>query len=125
MAKRAFQAIVLFFAIYAFVFVPLGKRTGIEHVRAIAGTPAARQAASEIKGGVVRLVERLRSEAAESTESADRTFERDFASGDPTEDSAALQRAREGGKGNRESHAARPGATERAPRALVRPAAKG
>jgi hypothetical protein len=75
MAKRIFQAVIFFFAIYAFVFVPLGKKTGFEHVLAIAGTPAARQAASEVKGGVTRLVERLQSEARESTEETDRDLE--------------------------------------------------
>lgn len=75
MAKRIFQAVVAFFAIYAFVFVPLGKKTALEHVMAIAGTPAARQAASEVKGGVTRLVERLQSEARESTEEVDRDLE--------------------------------------------------
>lgn len=75
MAKRVFQAIVLFFAIYAFVFVPLGEKTALEHVRAIAGTPAARQAASEVKGGVERLVERLRDDARQKTESASRRLE--------------------------------------------------
>jgi hypothetical protein len=68
MAKRIFQGLVLFFAVYAFVFVPLGKKTALEHVQAIAGTPAARQAASEVKGGVTKLVHRLRSDARHSTD---------------------------------------------------------
>ncbi len=71
MARRAFQLVVLFFAIYAFAFVPLGKRTALEHVRAIIGTPAAQQAASEVKGGVERLAQRLRSEAQRATESTE------------------------------------------------------
>lgn len=71
MAKRVFQAVVLFFAVYAFAFVPLGERTALEHLRAIWGTPAAQQAASEVKGGVQRLVKRLRSKARESTERSD------------------------------------------------------
>ncbi len=74
MAKRVFQGVVLFFAIYAFVFVPLGKRTGLEHVRAIAGTSAAQQAGTELKGGVERLVQRLRDQAQQSTESSDRAL---------------------------------------------------
>jgi len=72
MAKRIFQGIVLFFAIYAFVFVPLGKKSALEHIQAIVGTPAAQDAASEVKGGVTRLVRRLQSEARESTEETDR-----------------------------------------------------
>jgi hypothetical protein len=75
MAKRIFQGVVLFFAIYAFVFVPLGKKTALEHLRAIFGTPAAQEAASEVKGGVTRLVRRLQSQARESTEETDRELE--------------------------------------------------
>lgn len=75
MAKRAFQAVILFFAICGFLFVPLGKRTAIEHLQAIAGTPAAQQAASEMKSGVVRLVERLRSGAKESEADVDRSLQ--------------------------------------------------
>jgi len=71
MAKRIFQAVVLFFAIYAFVFVPLGRKTALEHVRAIAGTPAAHQAATELQGGVKRLVHRLRDEAQRTTAASD------------------------------------------------------
>ena len=61
MVKRFFQVVVVFFAIYSFVFVPLGKKTALEHLRAIFGTPAAREAAEEVKGGVTRLVRRLQS----------------------------------------------------------------
>ena len=71
MVKRVFQTVVLFFAIYAFVFVPLGRKTALEHVRAIAGTPAAHQAASELQGGVKRLVHELRETAQRSTEASD------------------------------------------------------
>ena len=78
MVKRFFQVIVVFFAIYSFVFVPLGKKTALEHLRAIFGTPAARDAAEEVKGGVTRLVRRLQSEARQSTEKTDRRLsERD------------------------------------------------
>jgi hypothetical protein len=72
MVKRFFQVVVVFFAIYSFVFVPLGKKTALEHLRAIFGTPAAREAAEEVKGGVTRLVRRLQSEARQSTEKTDR-----------------------------------------------------
>lgn len=77
MAKRVFQALVLFFAIYAFAFVPLGKKTALDHVRAIIGTPAAQEAATEVKGGVERLVRRLKSDARESTEKADEVLAAD------------------------------------------------
>jgi hypothetical protein len=71
MVKRVFQTVVLFFAIYAFVFVPLGRKTALEHVRAIAGTRAAHQAASELEGGAKRLVQELREQAQRSTEATD------------------------------------------------------
>lgn len=71
MVKRVFQMVVLFFAIYAFVFVPLGRKTALEHIRAIAGTPQARQAATELKGGVTRLAHELREQAQRSTETTD------------------------------------------------------
>ena len=72
MVKRIFQGLIVFFALYAFVFVPLGKKTALEHLRAIFGTPQAREAAAEVKGGVTRLVRRLESEARQSTEKVDR-----------------------------------------------------
>jgi hypothetical protein len=71
MVKRVFQMVVLFFAIYAFVFVPLGRKTALEHIRAIAGTSAAKQAASELEGGVTRLAHALREQAQRSTEATD------------------------------------------------------
>jgi hypothetical protein len=83
MAKRIFQGVVLFFALYAFVFLPLGKKSALEHIRAILGTPAAQEAASEVKGGVTRLVRRLESEARKST--ADTDLEQDGAEGDDGE----------------------------------------
>jgi hypothetical protein len=75
MAKRILKGVIVFFAIYSFVFVPLGKKTALEHLRAIFGTPQAREAASEVKGGVTRLVRRLQSEARRSTEATDRSLE--------------------------------------------------
>jgi hypothetical protein len=75
MAKRILQGVILFFAVYAFAFVPLGKKTALQHVRAIFGSPEAHEAASEVKGGVTRLVRRLQSEARESTEETDRLLE--------------------------------------------------
>ena len=75
MVTRIFKGVILFFALYAFVFVPLGKKTALEHVRAIIDTPAAQDAASEVKGGVTRLVRRLGSEARQSTEATDRLLD--------------------------------------------------
>ena len=91
MAKRIFQGVVLFFAVYAFVFVPLGKKTALEHIQAIVGTPAAQDAADEVKGGVSRLVRRLKDEARESTEDTDRWLE-EQAGRDGAEDDATPAR---------------------------------
>jgi hypothetical protein len=87
MAKRIFKGLVFFFALYAFVFVPLGKKSALEHMRAIFGTPQAKEAASEVKGGVTRLVRRLQSEARESTEETDRRLDEQYEppSPDPVE----------------------------------------
>jgi hypothetical protein len=59
LGKRPIELVVLFFALYAFVFVPLGKRTGFEHAKAILGTPAAKDAGSEILDAADRLRQRL------------------------------------------------------------------
>jgi hypothetical protein len=71
MFKRLFHAVVFFFAVYAFVFVPLGRKTALEHVRAIAGTPAAKTAATELGGSVKRLAHELRDQARRATEAVD------------------------------------------------------
>jgi hypothetical protein len=63
--------VVLFFAIYAFAFVPLGRKTALEHILAISRTPAAHQAASEVGDGVTRLVKRLRTDAQRVTHASD------------------------------------------------------
>lgn len=63
MAKRLLQGVVLFFALYAFAFMPLGQRTALEHVQAVIGSTEAQEAASELKGGATRLVRKLRGAA--------------------------------------------------------------
>jgi hypothetical protein len=50
---------VLCFAGYAFAFVPLGERTGLEHTRAILRSEPARQAADEVIEAGERLRHRL------------------------------------------------------------------
>ena len=59
LGKRPIELVVLFFALYAFVFVPLGKHTGFEHMKAILGTPAAKDAGSEFLSAADRLRQRL------------------------------------------------------------------
>ena len=55
LAKTFVEGVVLLFAAYAFVFVPLGKHTAFEHARSILGTPEAEDAGRELKqaGGKV------------------------------------------------------------------------
>jgi hypothetical protein len=57
--KRAAEVTVLFFAAYAFAFVPLGKRTAFEHVKAILDTRAAHEAGTELSEAADRLRHRL------------------------------------------------------------------
>lgn len=58
-ARRVIELAVLFFATYAFVFVPLGSRTGLDHCRAILHTRAAREAGRDVGKAADRLRERL------------------------------------------------------------------
>jgi hypothetical protein len=55
LAKTFVEGVVLLFAAYAFVFVPLGKHTAFEHARSVFGTPEAEDAGRELKeaGGKV------------------------------------------------------------------------
>lgn len=57
--KRAIDLAVLFLALYAFAFVPLGKRTGLEHLRAVLQTRPARDAGHEIREAAEHLWARL------------------------------------------------------------------
>lgn len=68
MIQRLVRFAVVLLALYAFAFVPLGQKTAWEHVLAIARTPEAKDAASEIKGSAERLVGELRSAAEGATE---------------------------------------------------------
>ena len=58
--RRATEILVLFFALYAFAFVPLGSKTGLEHVKAIFSTGPAKEAAAEAIAAGRRLVERVK-----------------------------------------------------------------
>lgn len=57
--RRAIDLAVLFLALYAFAFVPLGKKTGLDHLRAILRTAPARDAGAEILRAADRLRHRL------------------------------------------------------------------
>lgn len=54
-ARRIVDVIVILFALYAFVFVPLGSKTALGHLRAILSTPAASDAGREAEGALRRL----------------------------------------------------------------------
>jgi hypothetical protein len=58
-AKRALESAVLLFALYAFAKVPLGRATGLEHLKAILGTSEAQEAGREMKQAGSRLLGEL------------------------------------------------------------------
>lgn len=60
LGRRALDVIVLVFAALGFVYVPLGQRTGLEHVRAIFSTPEAERAGRELEEAVIGLGDELR-----------------------------------------------------------------
>jgi hypothetical protein len=60
------DGVVLLFALYAFVFVPLGERTAFEHLKAVLGTPAARDAGRELVQAGERLKDRVLNEAIDT-----------------------------------------------------------
>lgn len=56
LAKRALEGAVVLLALYAFATLPLGKRTGLEHLQRILGTPEAEDAGRELKHAGGRLL---------------------------------------------------------------------
>ena len=59
LGRRAIDAIVVLFALLGFAFVPLGKRTALEHTRAIFASSAAADAARELAQATGRLKQRM------------------------------------------------------------------
>jgi hypothetical protein len=57
--KRVIDLAVLFLALYAFAFVPIGRHTGLEHARRILATPAAKSAGHDLLDAADRLRARL------------------------------------------------------------------
>ena len=57
--RRILDVIVLGFALYAFCFVRLGKRTGLEHAKAVFTTPAALEAGRDLWRAGVRVHHKL------------------------------------------------------------------
>jgi hypothetical protein len=57
--RRLAEGVVALFALLGFAFVPLGKKTALEHTLDIFTTPAARSAWLELGSATQRLRERL------------------------------------------------------------------
>jgi hypothetical protein len=55
---RVFEGIVLAFALYAFVALPLGRKTGWGHVRAIFASAPAKEAGREVPKAIRRTLDR-------------------------------------------------------------------
>lgn len=53
--RRLAESVVALFAVLGFAFVPLGRKTALEHSRDILTTPAALNAFRELGGAVARL----------------------------------------------------------------------
>ena len=48
LGRRLLELVVTLFAVLGFLYVPLGKKTGFEHVKAIVMTPPAKEAGREL-----------------------------------------------------------------------------
>jgi hypothetical protein len=57
--RRLAESVVALFAVLGFAFVPLGRKTALEHSRDILTTPAALNAFREVGGAVLRLRGRI------------------------------------------------------------------
>lgn len=64
--RKVIDVAVLFLAVYAFAFVPLGKRTGLQHLTAILHTDAARSAGRDVLSAADKLKKRLLGEEKEA-----------------------------------------------------------
>lgn len=63
LGRRGFEACISGFAILGFCYVPLGSHTGLEHAKAIFGTPAAKRAGLELVEAFARVRGKLTGEA--------------------------------------------------------------
>lgn len=63
--RRGLEAGISLFAVLGFCYVPLGAHTGLEHAKAIFGTPAAKRAGVELIQAFARVRERVASEVQE------------------------------------------------------------
>jgi len=65
LGRRGLEAAISGFALLGFCYVPLGGHTGLEHAKAILGTPAAKRAGIELIAAFAKVRARLTGEAAE------------------------------------------------------------
>lgn len=63
LGRRALQLAVLFFAALGFTTVPLGERTGLQHLQRILATVAVSDAARDVSTSARELVRRLTGES--------------------------------------------------------------
>ncbi len=57
--RRVLELGIALFAVLGFVYVPLGKKTGFEHAKAVFTTPAAREAGRELFDATKRVKAKL------------------------------------------------------------------
>lgn len=56
--RRLVETVVSLFAVLGFVYVPLGRHTGLEHAQAVFSTPAAAAAIEDLTATALRLRQR-------------------------------------------------------------------
>lgn len=59
LGRRATEAALVLFAALGFCFVPLGKKTGLDHTKALLATDAAKEAGAGVAEAFVRLRQSL------------------------------------------------------------------
>lgn len=67
LGRRGLEAGISLFAILGFCYVPLGSHTGLEHAKAVFGTPAAKRAGVELLDAFARVRAKLTGEAQAMT----------------------------------------------------------
>ena len=63
LGRRGLEAGISLFAVLGFCYVPLGTHTGLEHAKAVFGTPAAKRAGAELIEAFARIRGKLTGEA--------------------------------------------------------------
>lgn len=53
--RKLLEGVVGLFALLGFLYVPLGRHTGLEHARAVLSTPAASAAIADVTSSVLQL----------------------------------------------------------------------